>query len=67
MTKNSWAHAGKFVACDALRSPSKPSSRIANIEISTSSSVVVSLLKSIPTMLPKVTAYNVIWGLSGLL
>ncbi len=45
MKKNSWAHVGEFIAYDALRNPSKQSFKIASIEISTSSNVVVPLLK----------------------
>ncbi len=40
MTKSSWMHAGKLVAHDALRSPSKPSVKIPSIETNTSSIIV---------------------------
>jgi hypothetical protein len=40
MTKGSWVHAGKFVAHDALKSPSKPNVKIPSIEINSSSTIV---------------------------
>jgi hypothetical protein len=52
MTKSSLCfHAGESAARDALRSPSEPSSRIASIETSTSSSAVIPLSEASSSLL----------------